>query len=335
MFSADFFICVVLMALFNLFQPDSMHNSAIGKTYSDFISEVNHGEVRDVVIQGHTIFGQLKNGLTFSTNTPEDPSLVKTLMDDEVRVIAKPENSAVDLLSANGPLLAVSSPLLTALAIVLPAFPHDDRPLIQVAYSDFFSEVNHGRVRDVLIVEHTIWGQLDDGRRFRTYAPEDPSLVKALADKDVRITTVDPLRHRLLSWFPWILLALFDVFSVVIPLWIICGKMGLSREFLLVTLLPFIGVLIVLAFARWPNQQNRQEPATAHSHWWFWLFLINGLSAPGWLGFRIARRAGLSRPVGICLGLPVVGLIILWMSAFKEWPLLKSVDLGPPTEVRV
>jgi cell division protease FtsH len=89
-------IALLLVVLFNLFQPGATHNAATQVAYSDFLSEVNGGRVRDVVIQGHTISGQLSDGRTFQTYTPDDPSLVKTLTDKNVRVIAKPEDSDVN-----------------------------------------------------------------------------------------------------------------------------------------------------------------------------------------------------------------------------------------------
>ena len=91
--------------------------------------------------------------------------------------------------------------------------PGASRPVAaQVAYSDFVSEVNGGRVRDVTIMGRTVTGQLTDGRSFQTYTPEDPSLVSRLTDKGVRVVAkpedsdVNPLLHYLLSWFPMLLL---------------------------------------------------------------------------------------------------------------------------------
>ncbi|MCW3474117.1 ATP-dependent zinc metalloprotease FtsH [Limobrevibacterium gyesilva] len=89
-------IALLLVVLFNLFQPGSGRSAATQVAYSDFISEVNGGRVRDVVIQGHTISGQLTDGRTFQTYTPEDQSLVSRLTDKGVRVIAKPEDSDVN-----------------------------------------------------------------------------------------------------------------------------------------------------------------------------------------------------------------------------------------------
>jgi cell division protease FtsH len=89
-------IALLLVVLFNLFQPGVNHANSTQIAYSDFISEVNSGRVRDVVIQGRTVSGQLNDGRAFQTYTPEDPALVKTLTDKNVRVIAKPEDSDVN-----------------------------------------------------------------------------------------------------------------------------------------------------------------------------------------------------------------------------------------------
>jgi cell division protease FtsH len=89
-------IALLLVVLFNLFQPGATHTASTQVAYSDFITEVNGGRVRDVVIQGRTVTGQLTDGRSFQTYTPEDPTLVKTLTDKNVRVIAKPEDSDVN-----------------------------------------------------------------------------------------------------------------------------------------------------------------------------------------------------------------------------------------------
>ncbi len=91
-------IALLLVVLFNLFQPGGNTRAATQVAYSDFVSEVNGGRVRDVVIQGRTVSGQLTDGRTFQTYTPEDPALVGRLTDKGVRVIAKPEESDNPLL---------------------------------------------------------------------------------------------------------------------------------------------------------------------------------------------------------------------------------------------
>jgi len=94
-------IALLLVVLFNLFQPGVTHTSATQMAYSDFLTEVNTGRVRDVVIQGRTVSGQLTDGHTFQTYTPDDPALVGRLTEKNVRVIAKPEDDG------NNPLLHI------------------------------------------------------------------------------------------------------------------------------------------------------------------------------------------------------------------------------------
>ena len=89
-------IALLLVVLFNLFQPGTTRNAATQVAYSDFIGEVNSGHVKDVVIQGRTITGQLADSRSFQTYTPEDPTLVSRLTDKGVRVVAKPEESDVN-----------------------------------------------------------------------------------------------------------------------------------------------------------------------------------------------------------------------------------------------
>ena len=90
-------VALLLVALFNLFQPSSGPRSGAQQVaYSDFLTEVNAGHVRDVVIQGRNLTGQLTDGRSFSTYTPEDPQLVRTLTERGVRVVARPEEGDVN-----------------------------------------------------------------------------------------------------------------------------------------------------------------------------------------------------------------------------------------------
>ncbi len=82
----------------------------------------------------------------------------------------------------------------------------------QIAFSDFIQAVDQNQVRDVTIQGNKINGQMTDGRRFATYAPEDPGLVPRLTEKGVRITAVPDddkvpsLFGVLVSWFPFLVL---------------------------------------------------------------------------------------------------------------------------------
>ncbi|WP_431282228.1 ATP-dependent zinc metalloprotease FtsH [Humitalea sp. 24SJ18S-53] len=87
-------VALLLVALFNLFQPSTTATRAGQQVaYSDFLNEVNAGHVRDVTIQGNTLTGQLNDGRTFSTYTPEDPSLVSRLTEKNIRVVARPADA--------------------------------------------------------------------------------------------------------------------------------------------------------------------------------------------------------------------------------------------------
>ncbi|NKE48753.1 ATP-dependent metallopeptidase FtsH/Yme1/Tma family protein [Roseomonas frigidaquae] len=91
-------VALLLVALFNLFQPSNGggNRAAQQVAYSDFLNEVSAGHVRDVTIQGRTVTGQLNDGRSFSTFTPEDPQLVSRLTERGVRVVARPEESDVN-----------------------------------------------------------------------------------------------------------------------------------------------------------------------------------------------------------------------------------------------
>jgi cell division protease FtsH len=90
------FILLLLVALFNLFQPSGQRSMATQVAYSDFIREVDAGQVRDVTIQGRTVSGMLTNGSTFQTFLPEGNNVVQRLTERGVRVVAKPEESDVN-----------------------------------------------------------------------------------------------------------------------------------------------------------------------------------------------------------------------------------------------
>ena len=88
-------IVLLLLALFTLFQNPGQRASSQDITFSQFVSEVEKNTVRDVVIQGPDIHGTFTNGSSFQTYAPNDPSLVKRLVDAKVNVSAKPPGDNV------------------------------------------------------------------------------------------------------------------------------------------------------------------------------------------------------------------------------------------------
>jgi cell division protease FtsH len=78
-------IALVLMTVFNSFGPKSTGSESIN--YSDFINEIQQGQVQLVEIEGHTVKGTRNDGTRFSTQTPpEDPKMVDDLLSNKVEV---------------------------------------------------------------------------------------------------------------------------------------------------------------------------------------------------------------------------------------------------------
>src|SRR5262249_19808586 len=81
----------------------------------------------------------------------------------------------------------------------------------EIVFSDFVAAAEKGDVTEVTIQGRNIRGKYHNGERFKTYAPEDPDLVKLLRDKGVKIAAKpeegDPWYVVLfVQWFPMLLL---------------------------------------------------------------------------------------------------------------------------------
>lgn len=87
----------------------------------------------------------------------------------------------------------------------------------EIIFSEFMTKLDAGEVEEVIIKDSNITGQLKDGKRFKTYAPAYPDLVKVLRSQNVRIT-VKPSEQNpwywnlFFSWGPVILLAAIWIF---------------------------------------------------------------------------------------------------------------------------
>tara|TARA_B100000579_G_scaffold392947_1_gene369232 strand:+ start:349 stop:2265 length:1917 start_codon:yes stop_codon:yes gene_type:complete len=83
---------------------------------------------------------------------------------------------------------------------------------VSLTYSQFLDEVEVGSIKDVVIKGNNITGSYEDGRSFKTYAANDPTLVDRLNSRGVNISAA-PLDDGypsilgiLISWFPMLLL---------------------------------------------------------------------------------------------------------------------------------
>ncbi len=82
-------IFLVMIMLYNLMAGREKEQSTV--TYSDFLTALEEGTVRDVTLQGHNIEGTFKDDKTFKTFAPNDPGLVAELREKGVTIQAKAE----------------------------------------------------------------------------------------------------------------------------------------------------------------------------------------------------------------------------------------------------
>jgi cell division protease FtsH len=85
-------LALVLFLIFSVLSKQYRREPEI--VFSEFMAAVERGDVREVVIQGHSIQGKYKNGEPFRTFEPDDPELVKSLRVKQVKIAAKPENES-------------------------------------------------------------------------------------------------------------------------------------------------------------------------------------------------------------------------------------------------
>jgi cell division protease FtsH len=81
----------------------------------------------------------------------------------------------------------------------------------EVVFSELMAAVERGDVGEVVIQGNNIQGKYKNGGLFRTFAPDDPGLMKSLRDKKVKIAAKPDDASPwyivlLLSWFPMLLL---------------------------------------------------------------------------------------------------------------------------------
>src|SRR5687767_3980279 len=88
-------IVLLLLALFTLFQNPSQRTAAQDISFSQLLTEVDAGRVRDVLIQGPEIHGTFTDGRSFQTYAPNDPTLVQRLYGKGVSITARAQGDSV------------------------------------------------------------------------------------------------------------------------------------------------------------------------------------------------------------------------------------------------
>ena len=85
---------LLLVSLFNFFQESPSSSNAREINFSQFVAEVEAGNVEEVVISGDSITGKLADGRRFSSYAPpNDPTLINRLTERGVSITAKPDTS--------------------------------------------------------------------------------------------------------------------------------------------------------------------------------------------------------------------------------------------------
>ncbi len=81
-------IALAMVMLFNMFQQPQSTSSTV--PYTEFLQQVEKGDIPEVVIRGNTLMGQNINGEKIQTYAPSDSNLVNRLLEKKVAIKAEP-----------------------------------------------------------------------------------------------------------------------------------------------------------------------------------------------------------------------------------------------------
>ena len=100
--------------------------------------------------------------------------------------------------------------IIATMVLLYNMFSYTQPTQDKIVFSDFIQSVENGNVAEVTIQGNDISGKFKDGKEFKTFAPDDPELVKTLRTRGVKISA-KPIEQSqwwaiLISWFPMLLL---------------------------------------------------------------------------------------------------------------------------------
>lgn len=107
-------IGISTVMLFNMFQNGGTPKKGYELPISELYKQVSSKNVREVVVQGPTIVGELKNGQKFTTYAPNNPKIIEHMIKNDVLVTSQPKNKGGNLLTQ---LLLSSFPVLLLIGV--------------------------------------------------------------------------------------------------------------------------------------------------------------------------------------------------------------------------
>src|SRR5580692_1033555 len=109
MFAGCVIAALLVIASINFYQARHAAPAARELSYSQFLDELDHGNVRAVTLTGQDIQGSLADDTRFRSYAPTDPDLIRTLRQKNIpmKAVEAPAGSAswVSIVTALSPLL--------------------------------------------------------------------------------------------------------------------------------------------------------------------------------------------------------------------------------------
>ena len=100
--------------------------------------------------------------------------------------------------------------IIVVMILLFNLFSKPRQTILEKSYSDFMYAVENNKVIEVETQGRNIAWKDTDGKSFKTYAPEDPEMIKFLREKRVAIQAKkegeSPFWQILFNWFPMLLL---------------------------------------------------------------------------------------------------------------------------------
>ncbi len=85
-------VALLVFALFNLFQGSSPRGAQQPLAYTDFMAQVESGDIKEVTIKGQQVTGKFRDGRSLVTFAPDDPQMIPKLEEHGVRISAQPSD---------------------------------------------------------------------------------------------------------------------------------------------------------------------------------------------------------------------------------------------------